>query len=132
MTPTPSPNDINRIIDLIQNSGNDQQIMVLLLIVLIMVGSVALLLVVILRYKPNLGMLLGGSKSPASTLDKLVDVLAEFNENFQRMIEQEDKRITMREDDLRAQKELREEDLKTHRESMALLHQKLDQLLERK
>lgn len=132
MTPTPSPNDINRIIDLIQNSGNDQQIMVLLLIVLIMVGSVALVLVAILRYKPNLGVLLGGGKSPTSTLDKLVEVLAEYNENFQKMIEQEDKRITMREEDLRAQKDLREEDLRVQRESMALLHQKLDQLLERK
>lgn len=128
MTPTPSPNDINRIIDLIQNSGNDQQIMVLLLIVLLMVGSVALVLVLAIRYKPDLAIFRKNGNGSASTLDRLIAVLAEYNDNFQKMIEQEDKRISMREDDLRMQSE----DRTAQKESLDLLHKKLDSLLERK
>lgn len=119
MTPTPSPDDINRIIDLINNSGNDQHITILLLIVLVMVSSVALVLILILRYKPAFAFLSRSNGSPISTLDRLVEVLAEYNENFSKIIEQEDRRIVMRADDLKIQ-----------RESLVQLHKKMDIILE--
>lgn len=127
MTPTPSPNDINRIIDLIQNSGNDQQVTILLLIVLIMVGTVAAGLVLAIRYKPNLSIFKGNSGNNVSAMDKLIEVLGEYNDNFKMMIdeiramrEQEDKRV-----------EMRKNDLETQNESLRSLHKKLDSLLER-